>query len=106
MSDSKTVQLGSDERSVFTDVCEMISVVLDGVGYADIEIGMESRILADLGMQSIDLAELSVHLEDHYGEQVNFAEIIGGLDVDVMNEMTVGKLVAHITHSLVDIGER
>lgn len=105
MSDSETVRQATGERSVLAEVSDMIAVVLEDVGGVGSEIGMDTQFLADLDMESIDLVALSVHLQDHYGEQVNFAEFIAGFDVDEIIELSVGHLVAHITRSLAEAGE-
>lgn len=104
MSDRETVQLASDERSVFTAVCDIIAVVLVRDG-DDIEIGMDTQVMADLGIQSIDLVELSVQLQDHYGERVNLAGFLPDLDFEQIIELSVGQLVRHIARSLADTEE-
>lgn len=102
MSDRETAELASGERRVFADVCDMIAVVLDDVGVAGLEIGMQSQLLTDLGMQSIDLVELSVQLQDHYGKQVNLTGFLTGFEII---ELTVGQLVRHVASLLADTEE-
>lgn len=105
MSDSAAVPRRTDERDVLAEMSDMINEVLEDVGGAAIEIGMDTRFLTDLELESIDLVALSVRIQERYGERVNFAEFIAGLDLDEIIELRVGQLVAFITRSLGTTGE-
>ncbi len=105
MSNEALRPRGTDEQEVLAEVCEMLNVVLDDVGGADMEIGMDTEFVADLDLESIDLVALSVQLQEHYGERVNFAEFMAGFEVDELIELRVGQLVTYITRSFADSGK-
>ncbi|MBN6038565.1 acyl carrier protein [Amycolatopsis sp. 195334CR] len=90
----------STER-ILAEITEMIEVVLADYGTGDVEIGMDTLFTDDLEMESIDLVALAGQLQERYGEQVNFAEFIAGLELDEIIGLTVGALVRHVEGSLV-----
>ncbi|MGC7102025.1 acyl carrier protein [Amycolatopsis lurida] len=89
----------STER-ILAEITEMIEVVLADYGTGDVEIGMDTLFTDDLEMESIDLVALAGQLQERYGEQVNFAEFIAGLELDEIIGLTVGALVAHVEGAL------
>ncbi|MGH3981998.1 MAG: acyl carrier protein [Pseudonocardiaceae bacterium] len=101
MSESDTAALTTDEQRVLKEVSKMIVAVLGERFVVDSGISMNTRIVADLDMASLDVVELSVQLRDHYGERVNFAEFIADLSLDKALELNVGHLVRYITHCTV-----
>ncbi|TKA10486.1 acyl carrier protein [Actinacidiphila oryziradicis] len=78
----------------------MLATLLDEYGLEDVEIGMETRFNRDLELESIDLVTLAGHLEARYGQQVNFAEFLAGMELDEIIELTVGRLVEHVVQCL------
>lgn len=62
--------------------------------------GMDTMLGDDLELESIDLVTLAGHLEERYGERVNLAEFLAGLDIDSIIALTVGDLVRHVRDSL------
>ncbi|QFU91557.1 acyl carrier protein [Amycolatopsis sp. YIM 10] len=90
----------STER-ILAEITEMIEVVLADYGTGDVEIGMDTLFTDDLEMESIDLVALAGQLQERYGEQVNFAEFIAGLELDEIIGLTVGALVEHVEGALV-----
>ncbi|MGH3766773.1 MAG: acyl carrier protein [Pseudonocardiaceae bacterium] len=101
MSDSDTAALTTDEQRVLKEVSEMIVAVLGEPFVAGSGISMNTRIVADLDMASLDMVELSVQLRDHYGERVNPAQFIADLSLDDALALKVGHLVRYITHCTV-----
>jgi acyl carrier protein len=94
------------EEAVLGEIAAMVREVLDGYGLDDVEITMDTTFHEDLEMESIDLVSLGGHLTDRYGDRVNFAEFVAGLDLDEIIGLTVGRLVRYVVASLraVEVG--
>ncbi|MGW7406630.1 acyl carrier protein [Streptomyces sp. NPDC054833] len=90
----------ADEEAVLADIRGMLLILLEEYGEDDVEIGMSTRFNRDLELESIDLVTLAGLLEQRYGDQVNFAEFLAGMDFDEIIELTVGRLVEHVVQSL------
>lgn len=90
----------TDEEAVLADIAGMLGVLLDEYGLDDAEIGMDTTFNHDLELESIDLVTLAGHLEARYGQQVNFAEFVAGMEIDEIIELTVGRLVEHVVQCL------
>jgi acyl carrier protein len=90
----------ADEKSVLADIAGMLATLLDEYGLEDVEIGMETTFNRDLELESIDLVTLAGHLEARYGQQVNFAEFLAGMELDDIIELTVGRLVEYVVQCL------
>jgi acyl carrier protein len=89
-----------DEETVLADITGMLGALLDEYGLDDVEIGMQTTFNRDLELESIDLVTLAGLLEEKYGRRVNFAEFLAGMEFDEIIELTVGRLVEHIVHSI------
>jgi acyl carrier protein len=89
----------SDKTTILADVDTMLRAVL-GDFDDGIEITMDSSFRDDLGMESLDVVSLAGRLQARYGDAVNFAQFVAGLDVTSMGELRVGQLVDHIASSL------
>ncbi|MEU8785770.1 acyl carrier protein [Streptomyces sp. NPDC048637] len=83
----------------------MLKAVLDDCGLEDVEMTMATRFHDDLDLESIDLVTLGGQLEARYGEQVNFAEYLAGLDLEEIIYLTIGQLVTHVAGCLRRAGE-
>jgi acyl carrier protein len=81
-------------EGVLADISAMLRDVLDG--YEVDEITMDTTFHDDLEMESIDLVALGGHLTERYGDRVNFAEFIAGLDLDEIIDLKVGRLVEYV----------
>lgn len=91
----------ADEESVLADLTGMLARLLeDEYGLDDVEIGMATTFNRDLELESIDLVTLAGLLQERYGERVNFAEFLAGMDFDEIIELTVGRLVEYVVTSL------
>ncbi|MGI5134180.1 MULTISPECIES: acyl carrier protein [unclassified Streptomyces] len=94
-----TVQ--ADEQTVLTDITGMLARLLeDEYALDDVQIGMHTTFNRDLELESIDLVTLAGLLEERYGQQVNFAEFLAGMEFDEIIELTVGRLVEYVVTSL------
>ncbi|MFI6446623.1 phosphopantetheine-binding protein [Kitasatospora sp. NPDC050543] len=78
----------------------MLAGVLEEYGLDDAEVTMESRFTEDLELESIDLVTLAGQLQERWGERVNFAEFIAGMELDEIIQLTVGRLVHYVLDRL------
>jgi len=81
-------------ETVLADLTVMLREVLDG--YEIGEITPDTLFGEDLEMESIDLVALGGLLAERYGDRVNFAEFIAGLDLDEIIDLSVGRLTSYI----------
>jgi acyl carrier protein len=81
-------------ETVLADLTVMLREVLDG--YEIGEITPDTLFGEDLEMESIDLVALGGLLTERYGDRVNFAEFIAGLDLDEIIDLSVGRLTDYI----------
>ncbi|MEW2047297.1 acyl carrier protein [Streptomyces sp. NPDC005476] len=72
----------------------------DEYGLDDIGIDMQTTFNRDLELESIDLVTLAALLQERYGDRVNFAEFLAGMEFDEIIELTVGRLVEYVVTSL------
>ncbi|WP_433605570.1 acyl carrier protein [Dactylosporangium sp. CA-139114] len=88
-----------DQTAILAEVAEMLYAIRDHAGVDD-EITMASTFQDDLGMESIDVVSLAGRLQARFGDTVNFAQFIAGLDLDEARHLRVGQLVEHIAASM------
>ncbi|MHC5903676.1 acyl carrier protein [Streptomyces sp. S6] len=90
-----------NEETVLADVSGMLARLLeDEYGAGDAEIGMETSFNRDLELESIDLVTLAGLLQERYGERINFAEFLAGMELEEIIELTVGRLVEYVVTGL------
>ncbi|MFJ9022087.1 acyl carrier protein [Streptomyces sp. NPDC102259] len=95
------IPVTADEKSVLADLTGMLTRLLqDEYGLDDIEIDMQTTFNRDLELESIDLVTLAGLLQERYGDRVNFAEFLAGMEFDEIIELTVGRLVEYVVTSL------
>ncbi|WP_280716892.1 acyl carrier protein [Kitasatospora sp. MAP5-34] len=86
----------------------MLATVLEEYGLDDAEaaaeVTMESRFTEDLELESIDLVTLAGQLRERWGDRINFAEFIAGMELDEIIGLTVGRLVRHVVDRLQTAG--
>ena len=86
--------------TVLADLTGMLRTVLAEYGDDDVVITRSTTVNRDLELESIDLVTLAGLLEERYGQRVNLAEFLAGMDFDEIIELTVGRLVEHVVWSL------
>ncbi|MFD0337372.1 acyl carrier protein [Streptomyces sp. NPDC127117] len=95
------IPVTADEDSVLADLTGMLARLLeDEYGLDDVGIGMTTTFNRDLELESIDLVTLAGLLQERYGDRVNFAEFLAGMEFDEIIELTVGRLVEYVVTSL------
>ncbi|MGK4579058.1 acyl carrier protein [Kitasatospora sp. HPMI-4] len=87
-------------EEVLREITGMLAAVLDEYGLADVEVTMATRFTEDLELESIDLVTLSSRLQERWGDHVNFAEFIAGMELDEIIGLTVGRLVEYVLDRL------
>ncbi|MEU2222782.1 acyl carrier protein [Streptomyces sp. NPDC018347] len=87
-------------ETVLADISGMLRTVLAEYGEDDVAIGMSTLFNRDLELESIDLVTLAGLLEERYGQRVNLAEFLAGMEFDEIIELTVGRLMEHVVRSL------
>ncbi|MEO3745577.1 phosphopantetheine-binding protein [Plantactinospora sp. B5E13] len=88
-----------DRARILAEVAEMLHAIRDDAG-VDEEITMATRFQDDLEMESIDVVSLAGRLQGRYGDAVNLAQLVAGLDLDSIRQLQVGDLVEHIAAAL------
>lgn len=86
--------------TVLAEIGTDLRAVLDEYGMDDVEIERGTRFHEDLELESIDLVELASKLRGRYGDRVNFAEFVAGLELSEIIDLTVGQLVDYVVGSL------
>ena len=89
----------ADKTVIRADIDAMLRAVLGDFG-TDLDIELDSTFRDDLGMESLDVVSLAGRLQSRYGDSVNFAQLVAGLDVSSMAEFKVGDLVDFVAASL------
>jgi acyl carrier protein len=82
---------------------QIVSILTDVVGedfLLDIVITPETTFSEDLALESIEFVALADKLQERYGERVNLASFIGGMDIDDIMAMTVGQLASYTEAAL------
>ncbi|MGV9559669.1 acyl carrier protein [Streptomyces sp. NPDC003401] len=93
--------VAADEAAVLADLTEMLGRLMeDEYGLDDVEIGPHTTFNRDLELESIDLVTLAGLLQERYGDRVNFAEFLAGMEFDEIIELTVGRLVEYVVAGL------
>ncbi|AUG75396.1 acyl carrier protein [Kitasatospora sp. MMS16-BH015] len=92
------------EQEVLTEITAMLAAVLEEYGLDDAEVTMESRFTEDLELESIDLVTLAGQLQERWGDRINFAEFLAGMELDEIIGLTVGRLVRHVVDRLQTAG--
>jgi acyl carrier protein len=89
----------ADKTVIRADIDAMLRAVLADFG-TDLDIELDSTFRDDLGMESLDVVSLAGRLQSRYGDSVNFAQFVAGLDVSSMAGLKVGDLVDFVAGSL------
>ena len=66
----------------------------------DIDIDVDTSFADDLEMESIEIVEFAERVRDHFGEQVDFAQWLSGMELDDIINLSVGEVVDFIQSCL------
>lgn len=87
---------------VLDEVMAMLGAVVGEGFLQDVAVGPETTFNGDLALESIEFVALAEKLRRRFGERVDFAAFVAGMDLGQIMTMTVGDLVAHIESRLPD----
>lgn len=65
------------------------------------EVGPGTLLFSGLGMESLDAVVLGVSVQEHYGRQMPFAELLSSLG-EQRRDLSVGELVDFVHQSLLE----
>lgn len=65
-----------------------------------LEIGMDTSFGDDLAVESVEFVALAEKLQERYGEQVDFAAFLAGMELDEIIGLTVGQVVGYVAGCL------
>jgi len=87
---------------VLDEVVQMLVEVVGEDFLLDVEVGPQTTFNEDLALESIEFVALAEKLQQRYGERIDFAGFLAGMNLDQIMTMTVGDLVAHVESRLPD----
>jgi len=85
---------------VFTEIDGMLRQVLAELGVDDVEITEQTSFNEDLELESIEFVTLADRMRVTYGDKVDFVGFLAEMDVDKVINMQVGEVVRFIADSL------
>jgi acyl carrier protein len=84
-----------DKTTIFNDILATLERVGEDWEYSD-EITLDTFLLEDLGLESIDVVVLGEFLEEHYGQSFPFTEYFTELAQQEIRDIRVSDLVDFI----------
>jgi acyl carrier protein len=90
--------MSAEQATILAELAGILRAIKDDV--EDDEITMDTTFRDDLELESLDLVALAGRLQSRYGNTVNFAKFLGGLDPEAAMALRVGQLVEYIATSL------
>jgi acyl carrier protein len=93
---NESARASLDARHLLAEVTAMLRQVTgEDTQWAD-RVTPASRIEADLGLDSLEVAALGGLLRDAHGEHVDLPSYLAGLDIDQIIALSVADLVAYV----------
>jgi acyl carrier protein len=90
----------TDKRQILDDITQLILAVSDNVPPSQ-QIDMDTLLIADLGLESIEIANLLFRLNAHYSGAVSLADFITEVaGANWQSDVPVGGLVDFVAASL------
>jgi acyl carrier protein len=74
----------------------MLTEVIGEDYLLDLDISPETSFNDDLGIESVEFVQLSVMLQERYGDHIDFVSFMADLGVEEIMNLTVGQLVSYI----------
>ena len=82
-----------DTDDVLATVAGLIREVIGDETALGPPITLETAFNQDLELESIEFVALAEKLREHYGQEVDFAGWLGGMELEQILELRVGQLV-------------
>ncbi len=64
-------------------------------------VAADARLESDLGMDSLELAALAAELRDRFGDRVDLAGYLAGLELEELIELTSGDLAEYLAAQVI-----
>jgi len=93
-----------DKMTIFNDILMTLEKVGEDWEYSD-EITMDTCLLGDLGLESIDVVVLGEFLEEHYDQSFPFTEYFTELTQQEVTDIRVSDLVDFIDRNFITQSE-
>ena len=92
--------MNADKRQVLSDITDAIHAVSDHVLPSE-KIGMNTMLVADLGLESIEVASLFFMLRKRYDGTASVADLVlEVVETGAISDLKVGRIVDFISDSL------
>jgi putative sulfotransferase len=93
--------VSTNPTQILAEVSELFRSLSDGLLPGE-EITRETRLIEDLGLESIALANLSGRIQSKYGPAANMVPFLAGRDQGPISNLRVGEVVEYLTSVLDD----
>lgn len=93
--------MSADQARILAEVSELLRAITTSL-LPDEEITLETRLLEDLDLQSIGLANLSGRMLSRYGAAANLVPFLAGRGADPLGSLRVGELVDYLAGVLTE----
>ena len=94
--DERVTDDGTDPEVVLQTVATLVREVIGDEGALGPPIEMDTSFNADLELESIELVALAEKLHESYGQRIDFAGWLSGMELDAIIGLRVRDLVEHI----------
>jgi acyl carrier protein len=85
--------------TVLSDVIDILNTLLDD-WELDVEIREDTYVLAELGLESIDVVALASAVDEKYQRSLPFARFVSELQSRQQRDFTIGRFVEFVTQAL------
>ncbi|SDT17086.1 hypothetical protein [Actinoplanes derwentensis] len=92
-----------DTSQLLDDIRVALAEVMGDEVLLAVEITEDTRFDDDLALESIEFVALGEYLREKYGDRVDFARFIAGMELDEIMSLTVGRLVQYIAGTLATV---
>lgn len=83
-------------QQLFTELVGILAATCGEVGQWAGEITPDSRLEADLRMESIEFAVLGEALRARYGDRIRFEEFLADLEIEQLIGLTVADVMSYV----------
>lgn len=87
--------MSRSREEILEDVLELLEQLAQDWDY-DATVGEETRIFGDLGFESLDAVVLGTAIQEHYKQQMPFANLLAEVGQREVRDLSVAELVDFI----------
>jgi acyl carrier protein len=84
------------DEEIVAEIRQLLVEIIGEDYLLDLDVTMDSTIIGDLGMESIELVMLAERLLERHGDRADLMGLVGELDLDGIIGLTVGQVVTHV----------